>query len=43
MYYLAASGFCVAALIGSVIYETRRLKKEEKAIRRALEKFRQEL
>ena len=29
MEYLAASGFFVAALIGSVIYENRRLKKKE--------------
>ena len=40
MYYLAASGLCLAALVGSVIYENRRLKKEEKQIRETLLKLR---
>ena len=42
MYYLAASGLCLAALFGSVIYETRRLKKEEEKIRDLLQHLGQE-
>lgn len=36
MYYLAASGVCLAALVGTVIYESRRLKKEEDRLRKVL-------
>ena len=36
MYYLAASGVCLVALLGSAIYESRRMKKEEEQIRKAL-------
>ncbi|MEW5722894.1 MAG: hypothetical protein AB1896_07285 [Thermodesulfobacteriota bacterium] len=36
MTYLAASGVCLAALVGSVIYEHRRLKKEEERLRKVL-------
>jgi len=36
MYYLAASGFCLAALVGSFIYETRRMKKEEEQLKQML-------
>jgi len=34
MSYLAASGFCLAALVGSFIYENRRMKKEAEMIRK---------
>jgi|GEM_PF-5980862 len=37
MYYLAASGVCLAALVGTVIYENHRLKKEEEKLRKKLE------
>jgi hypothetical protein len=43
MYYLAASGFCLAALVGSAWYETRRMKKEEEQIKSALRKLSEEL
>lgn len=36
MYYIAASGVCIAALVGSFIYETHRLKKEEQKIKETL-------
>ena len=39
MPYLAVSGFCLAAIIGSVIYENRRLKKEEEQIRQSLKRL----
>ena len=39
MYYLAASGLCLAALVGSAIYENRRMKKEEREIKRVLEEL----
>ena len=39
MYYLAASSFCLAALVGSVLYETRRMKKEEREIRESLQRL----
>ena len=42
MYYLAASGFCLAALLGSVIYETRRMKKEEQHLKEILDKMTRE-
>ena len=37
MSYLAASGVCVVALLGSVFYENRRMKKEEEKTKRVLE------
>ncbi|MFH1134617.1 MAG: hypothetical protein V1816_00875 [Pseudomonadota bacterium] len=42
MYYLAASGFCLAALLGSVIYETRRMKKEEQNLKEILDNLTRE-
>ena len=39
MYYLAASGLCLAALVGTVIYENRRMKKEELKTKRILEEL----
>jgi len=36
MEFLAASGVCLAVLFGSVVYETRRLKKEEQKTRNLL-------
>ena len=39
MYYFAASGVCLAALVGSFIYENRRLKKEEDQIRKAFQRL----
>ena len=39
MYYLAASGVCLVAFVGSVLYETRRMKKEEEQIKNALHKL----
>ncbi len=39
MSYIAASGFCLAALVGSVIYETKRLRKEEQKLRESLRKL----
>ena len=43
MYYLAASGVCLAALVGSAWYETRRMKKEEEQIIAALRKLVEEV
>ena len=42
MYFLAASGFCLAALVGSVIYETKRMKKEEENIKQMLARLARE-
>ena len=39
MYYLAASGVCLAALVGSFIYENHRLKKEEEQIKQAFQRL----
>ena len=39
MYYLAASSMCLAALVGSFIYENHRLKKEEEQIREAFRRL----
>ena len=36
MEFLAASGVCLALLFGSFVYETRRMKKEEKKTRAML-------
>lgn len=36
MTYLAASGVCLAAIVGSLIYENHRMKKEEASIRKSL-------
>ncbi|MBW1708685.1 MAG: hypothetical protein JRG97_03410 [Deltaproteobacteria bacterium] len=36
MEFLAASGVCLAVLLGSVVYETRRMKKEERETRNLL-------
>ena len=41
MSYLAASGVCLAALVGSVIYEKHRLKKEEERIKKTIESLKQ--
>lgn len=41
MYYLAASGICLAALFGSTWYEYRRMKKEEIEIKTALTRLRE--
>ncbi|MDY6850925.1 MAG: hypothetical protein SV487_02445 [Thermodesulfobacteriota bacterium] len=41
MSYLAASGVCLAALVGSVIYEKHRLKKEEELIKKTIEDLKQ--
>jgi regulator of replication initiation timing len=37
MTYFAVSGLCLAALVGSAIYENHRMKKEEKKLRRVLQ------
>lgn len=37
MSYLAASGVCLAALVGSVIYENHRLKKEMEQTKKTIE------
>lgn len=37
MSYLAASGVCLAALVGSVIYEKHRIKKEKARIKKTIE------
>ena len=42
MYYLAASGLCLAAIFGSAIYENHRMKKEEERLRHLLERIRRE-
>jgi len=42
MSYLAASGFCLAALVGSFIYESRRMKKEAEMIREHLRRLLEE-
>jgi hypothetical protein len=39
MYYLAASSVCLAALVGSFIYENHRLKKEQAQIREAFQRL----
>jgi hypothetical protein len=36
MIYLTATGVCLAALVGSAWYETRRMKREEELIKKAL-------
>ncbi|MBW2060355.1 MAG: hypothetical protein JRI95_02205 [Deltaproteobacteria bacterium] len=43
MEFLAASGVCLAVLFGSVVYETRRMKKEEKRTRTLLKSLSQSL
>ena len=43
MYYLAASGVCLVAFVGSVIYETHRMKKEEQQIKNALHRLTEDL
>lgn len=43
MYYLAASGMCLAALFGSFIYENHRLKKEEQDQKEILKKIHKEI
>jgi hypothetical protein len=40
MYYLAVSGFCVAALVGSAIYENYRMKKEVQQLKSSFKKLR---
>jgi preprotein translocase subunit YajC len=42
MEMLAASGVCLALLFGSFVYETRRMKKEEKKTRAMLESLARE-
>jgi hypothetical protein len=37
-----ASGLCLAALIGSALYEKHRMKKEEERIKASLEKLKQD-
>jgi hypothetical protein len=42
MEYIAASGICLAAIIGSAWYENRRMKKEAHQLRETLRKLRQQ-
>ena len=37
MEFLAASGVCLALLFGSVVYESRRIKKEEQQTKKILQ------
>lgn len=36
MEYLAASGVCIAVLVGSVLYESRKMRREEEKARKLL-------
>ncbi len=41
MAFLATSGVCLAVLFGTVVYETRRLKREEEKTKSLLKSIRQ--